>query len=167
MNFVKRSLLSIFFLLSLVFLDQTAKYFVINYIGKSLQKFSVLGNFIGLTYAENPGIAFGLLSTLGKKTINLFILIVFLIILLFIFKKTHSSKSKFIYIFISAGAISNFLDRIIRGFVVDYIKLAFFPPIFNLADVYIVMGTVFLILEIIFSYNSLKIENKICLDIKK
>ncbi len=164
---MKDTLLRIFLLLNLIFLDQAVKFLVIDYIARGLEKFSVISNFIDVIYVENPGIAFGLLSTLNKKVIYFSTLLIFLIIILCIFRKTYFAKPKLIYIIIMSGALSNFLDRVIRGFVVDYIKLVFFPPVFNLADVYIVVGTTFLILEMVFKGSFCKTKRRPYSNVKK
>jgi len=59
-----------------------------------------------------------------------------------------------ILIFIAAGAIGNFIDRILRGFVVDFLYFELIDfPIFNVADCYITISSIFLILLSIFYYK--------------
>ena len=53
-------------------------------------------------------------------------------------------------ILIIGGGIGNLIDRIFLGYVVDYIQVSFFPPIFNFADCCVTVGTVLLMVHILF-----------------
>ena len=103
----------------------------------------VLNGILNLTYVENTGGAFGI----GNDSTIMFILVTFIvmaIIIKFILsKKDQISTSILIALgLILSGGIGNLIDRIFRGFVVDYID--FNPlikyPIFNLADICVVIG---------------------------
>lgn len=65
--------------------------------------------------------------------------------------KRISNTEKILLIMISSGGISNLIDRIYRGYVVDYIDInqAFSYPIFNIADISIVLGTIGFIMYIL------------------
>ena len=68
-------------------------------------------------------------------------------------KKKYTAAHLFL-IFISAGAVGNMTDRIINGFVVDYIYLSFINfPVFNVADIYVTIGTVGIAILLIFFYK--------------
>jgi len=54
---------------------------------------------------------------------------------------------------IVGGGIGNLIDRVRAGFVVDYISVSFFPPVFNFADCCVTVGTVFLIIHMLFFYE--------------
>jgi lipoprotein signal peptidase len=82
-----------------------------------------------------------------------FIWIVIIAVLIYLLTKTKSYYQKIFLILILSGAISNIIDRLRFGCVVDYIDLKFFP-VFNLADVYITLGVIFLIV-----FNLKKIQN--------
>lgn len=69
-------------------------------------------------------------------------------ILIFIFFKTRSYSQKILLTFIFSGAVSNLIDRIRLGCVVDYIDLKFWP-VFNLADVYITIGIITIVINFI------------------
>jgi len=112
-------------------------------------------------YICNKGIAFGISGIY-------FWLILFLIIALFIWQRKKIKELIFnhclLIIFILAGALSNLIDRFIFGCVIDFIDLKFWPvsivmpsiinwPIFNLADVYIVVGFLFII------YHQFRLKN--------
>jgi signal peptidase II len=72
-----------------------------------------------------------------------------IIFLLIIFWQKNDSWAKISLIFIISGAVSNLLDRLLRGCVIDFIDIKIWP-VFNLADVYIIIGTAtFLIFKIL------------------
>ena len=69
-----------------------------------------------------------------------------------LFKKTKKLFEKWGYTFILAGAFGNILDRLINGFVIDFIYVHykdFYWPAFNLADIYITIGVFIILLQII------------------
>ena len=73
-----------------------------------------------------------------------FWLIIFLF-LIYYFLKSKNHFEKMVLIFIFSGAVSNIIDRVLRGCVVDFIDLKFWP-VFNLADIYITIGISLLVL---------------------
>jgi signal peptidase II len=73
-----------------------------------------------------------------------FIWTVIIAVLIYFFLQTKNISQKIFLTVVFSGAISNMLDRVRLGCVVDYIDLKFFP-VFNLADVYITLGVIFLI----------------------
>ncbi len=113
---------------------------------------ALIPGLVRVTYAENTGGAFSLGSNSLLQIIIVNIIIIG-IILRFVcvqFDKLNSF-TKIVLSFILAGGLSNLLDRVIRGFVIDYINIndCFKFPIFNLADIYIVLGwIIFIILTI-------------------
>lgn len=144
--------------LLLVGVDQIVKYFVVIYL-KSEVTFPIINNVLHLTYAENTGAAFGLFQ--GKQTFLIILTLILIgVAVLLIFSKKINN-----YFFLSslsliiAGGLGNFIDRIFRGFVVDYIdfKLINFA-IFNLADMFVVFGSITAVVYVIFMDT--KIKNK-------
>ncbi|HBB37293.1 MAG: Lipoprotein signal peptidase [Candidatus Moranbacteria bacterium GW2011_GWC1_45_18] len=77
-----------------------------------------------------------------------FFWIIIIVCLAFLFFKSRKYFDKTAFILILAGAISNMIDRIARGCVVDFIDINFWP-VFNLADIYITIGVAMLILNTI------------------
>jgi signal peptidase II len=98
---------------------------------------------LGGFYVCNPGISWGISVPEYIFWILWMAIISFLLLLLF--KKTLTFDSYFLIV-ILAGAISNIVDRIRLGCVVDFIDLKFWP-VFNLADIFIVLGAVFLLVR--------------------
>ena len=82
-----------------------------------------------------------------------FVWLAIVTVLIYIFFKTKKYNQKIFLIFILSGAVSNMIDRIRLGCVVDYIDLKFWP-VFNLADVYITVGAVLIILNMARNKNT-------------
>lgn len=115
-----------------------------------------------LTYVENTGGAFGIGAndTIGFVLINLLILG---IIFRFMFAQIEriDKKTMLALNLILAGGISNLIDRIVRGFVVDYIDVSpiFKFPVFNLADMCIFFGWIMLVISIVIYWKK-EVKNK-------
>ncbi len=93
----------------------------------------------------NTGVAFGFLSSLPGWVvfaINLVVCIIFWAI----FLKERRIQYTIVWGIICSGATGNFIDRLMYGYVIDYIKLSFFSPVFNLADVMITIGAIGVVL---------------------
>jgi signal peptidase II len=104
----------------------------------------ILNGRVELIYVENRGIAFNKLH--DRKKLILFMGISLLFFLAYLFFKESYYRSYISFIF--AGGIGNTIDRIHRGYVVDFIKPNFKnSPVFNLADFYILTGIIFSILK--------------------
>ncbi len=104
---------------------------------------AVLGQEIVLRHAENPGIAFGLRipSPWQEILILLALLLVFRIAI-----RSTTVLSRIAYGLIIGGALANIADRIVDGFVTDYIAVGSFP-IFNIPDSCITIGVFLLLVE--------------------
>lgn len=101
--------------------------------------------FLSFTYVENKGIAFGTFGMLRNGNALLLCLTIIILALLIIFRRQFCSShkaSKWGFWLVCAGGIGNICDRIIYGFVVDFINLSFFPAIFNVADSAITIGAI-------------------------
>lgn len=139
----------------LVLLDQYTKMSAVLHL-KNKQPFVIIKNVFELHYLENTGTAWGMMS----GAINLFIIItiVVMIIVTFIVFRMPAEKKyipmRIMTILICAGAIGNFIDRIRFGYVVDffYFKLIDFP-IFNVADCYVTISMILMIIFILFVYK--------------
>lgn len=133
---------------ALVICDQLTKYMVVSFI-KPSDDVSVIGELLKFTYLENRGAAFGILQ--NQRWI--FIIITVLIICAFIWMMIrYEIKSKMLYaasLLIVAGGVGNLIDRIFLGYVVDFIKVSFFPPVFNFADCCVTIGCALLIISVI------------------
>lgn len=112
------------------------------------QSITIIKNFFSITYAQNTGVAFSFL----EGHIPLIIITTSIIILLILkyIKSTNPNKYETIcYGLVIGGAIGNLIDRILYGYVIDFLDfniLGYNFPIFNLADTAIVIGIFILII---------------------
>ncbi len=145
--------LALFFLfLTLVILDQVTKALVINFF--NLYDSVVLLPIVNLTFVVNYGFAFGLLNnpSLNQILVSLVILAI-IIYFLYLLIKTQDKIFQLTLTLILAGALGNFIDRIFRGFVIDFIDIyigKYHWPAFNIADSCITVGFVVLMINILF-----------------
>ena len=124
-------------------LDVISKIIVMNVLTVD-KSFVVINNFFNLTLVKNTGVAFSLFE--GRVS---FVVIVTLIFIIWLFKelceREVSTISQVFYGLILGGALGNLLDRIIYGYVIDFLDFNFFGhsyPVFNIADTFIVIGII-------------------------
>ena len=133
----------------LVGADQWSK--ALAYAGLS-ERITVIPGLFYLTYLENTGAAFGLFQgqalTLGVVSIVVLAGILYLLLS----GKVEDRALVWGLSLIFAGGAGNLIDRLSRGFVIDFLDFSalFGFPIFNLADIYVVVGTGLMMIYIIF-----------------
>lgn len=143
----------------LVIIDQIIKYFVSAYL-QPVGSINVIDNLFSLVYVENRGVAFGMFSGMHWVFIAL-TSVLLAIIIFYMFKKRP--KGRFFYIcaaLIVGGGVGNLIDRIFYGYVIDYISLSFFPPVCNFADYCITVGTILLVIYLLFFSDMLDSSKK-------
>ena len=140
-----------FSLIFLIFIvDRISKIYVINLDKKILGSEIFSSKFLNISLIWNEGIAFGLLS-FGEKTLyNFLTILIFIIILAIVFMiiKNKGFK-KYSLLMILAGGLGNVFDRIFYKAVPDFIDFHvgnFHWFIFNVADIFITIGIIFLII---------------------
>ena len=134
--------LSIFIIL----IDQSTKYLMSNNYKIFIMKDFLL---FRLDFVKNYGAAFNIFS--GSRIFLSFISIVFSILLIYLIirKNTIYILDLYSYSFILGGTIGNGMDRILKGFVIDFINLNIINfPVFNIADISINIGFIFLLYSI-------------------
>lgn len=131
----------------IILLDQFTKWLVMNSlnIGDSI---SVISGIFNITYAQNPGAAFGILAYRTNFFIAITILLAIIIIVLFIILDKEYNLLKLGLALQLGGALGNFIDRVKTGYVIDFFDFSFWP-VFNMADIAIVTGVAILIIFII------------------
>lgn len=135
---------------AVVIFDQLAKLLVIKTIGPN-DCFHIIPGLFDFVYVKNTGAAFSMLSE--NTGILSVVSIIFCIAVLWYWykKKPANTLLKASLCLLFAGALGNAIDRILRGFVVDFISTAFMNfPVFNIADIAITFGAVLLIIYFIF-----------------
>ena len=146
LNFNKSLLIN----LSLIFLvDRISKIYVIFLDKKFSGSEIFVSKFLNINLIWNEGIAFGLLSFDHENLYNLLTILISIIILVicFMIYKTNGIK-KYLLIFILGGALGNIYDRIFFNAVPDFIDFhinGFHWFIFNIADIFISLGVIFMI----------------------
>ena len=139
---------------AMVGLDQLTKWLAVVYL-KSGDPVTLIPGVLQLSYTENEGAAFGMLQG-GRWFFVVMTGILMAALLLFLL----SGKLRRYRIFncsmilIIAGGIGNFIDRIVQGYVVDFIEVTLFEfPLFNVADCFVVIGSVMLLIFYGFIYE--------------
>lgn len=145
-------IIGIIFSISII-TDQLTKYWAILRL-KNYNSIKIIGNFLRFTYAENRGAAFSILQ--NQIWFFVIVTIVMLIVLAYIYFFTHiTNLAKLSIGMIAGGALGNFIDRVRLGYVVDFIDVRFGSvydfPVFNIADSFVVVGTILMIFLIFFN----------------
>jgi signal peptidase II len=126
----------------ILFLDQITKILSIN------KNLTLIPRLLYVKYAENPGVIFGLFK---YNIIFLYVIPIAIIIFLFIYfyKNKISSLITIGSSFIISGLLSNIIDRIRLGYVIDFIFIPIIPKynisLFNFADLFLIIGVILLI----------------------
>lgn len=142
---IRKTLLLIVFV---VFLDQLTKYLAVKFLSP-LGVVKLLP-FLNLVYVENTGTAFGMFKFLGAE---FFVLIALTATVFLVYMYFKDSKNWLIYSLLIGGAVGNIVDRLVYGYVIDFIDLHLAElhwPAFNIADSAISIGIV------LFLYKSFK-----------
>tara|TARA_B100000575_G_scaffold288127_1_gene287644 strand:- start:774 stop:1253 length:480 start_codon:yes stop_codon:yes gene_type:complete len=144
------SLIIIFF--SIILFDQLTKLLVIKNF--QLYESILILPFFNLTFVVNYGFAFGFLNNSSLNQI-IVICVIFSIIAYFLFLlfKTQDQFFRFSLILVLSGAVGNFIDRVIHGFVIDFIDIylgSYHWPAFNIADSSITLGFILIMFNILF-----------------
>ena len=139
--------------------DQLIKILVINNL-KPVKSVTVIENLLNFTYVENKGMAFGMLA--NQRWVFMALtsaVIVALAVAVFKLKK----QGTMFYIsaaLLIGGGIGNMIDRLLYGYVVDYISLSFFPPVCNFADYCVTAGVMMLLIYLFFFTDFLKSDKE-------
>lgn len=136
------------FILSFIMLiiDQLSKIIVINNIEPSTG-IKLINNFLYITFVKNEGAAFSILQG-GRIFFIVLSIFVLVIMIKYIFDDKNIRKIEVLsYSLLISGIFGNLIDRIVYGYVVDFIDIYLFGydfPVFNVADMCIVIGAVVL-----------------------
>lgn len=135
--------------------DQLTKYIAVAKLaGKS--GIEIIPNILEFYYTTNNGAAFS--SFAGRRLLLIVMPIIMMVVLVVFLRKTKNKSFiiKLTVLMIIAGGIGNLIDRIAYGYVVDFINFTFIEfPIFNVADIFVTVGGVILVVYLIFFSDSL------------
>ncbi len=147
-NSVRNFFVNSFLILSIFLIDRLSKLYVIYLDNKYFENEIFISKFLNITLIWNQGIAFGLFA-LKANSYNILTFIIILIILIIIYILLNSTGfKKFSLMFILGGATGNLYDRIFYKAVPDFIDFhigEFHWFIFNIADIFITVGIIFMI----------------------
>jgi signal peptidase II len=130
--------------LLIVILDQLTKFLITSKLTFT-ESIPVIKNFFHLTLIKNFGIGFGLINMPAVRWILVTVTIIIIFAILYYYKKIPKNYLPVISTsLILGGAIGNLIDRILFGFVIDFIDFKFWPA-FNIADSAITIGVIGLI----------------------
>ena len=142
-----RTIVAVVSLFLLVLIDQVTKFAAVKCL-KGKEAFSLIPGVFELQYLENRGAAFGALQ--NQRWFFILIVIFVLAVLLWCFirfpKEAHYRPLAVLAVFIAAGAIGNMIDRLLNGYVIDFL-------IFNVADIYVTVAMVVLFILILTIYK--------------
>ncbi len=158
--------------IAIFILDFVSKYFVDKYMIDDPIK-PIIGNLLIFVFTKNYGVAFGMLNNLPPAITSIVEILIptivgIAIVLISVFicsldmKKSKISLISFS--FILGGAIGNFVDRLMRGYVTDFINMGFNEQIrfnynYNIADAFITIGVFMMMIAIIFLKEDISSDN--------
>ena len=126
--------------------DQISKLLVIKYLGSN-DSFIIINNLLKFLYIKNTGISFGILT--GKVYLIICLSVLIIGYMVYEFIKSTSRLHLISVVLIISGAFGNLIDRIFRGYVIDFLSFTFFKKdfaVFNIADSFITIGVVIYII---------------------
>lgn len=150
-----RLFINLISVVALVIFDQYTKLMAIKTL-KGKPPISLIDGVFQLCYLENKGAAFGMLQ--GQKLFFIIVAITMILFILYVLVKLPTDN-KYILLdiclcMISAGAVGNMIDRVTTNYVVDFFYFVLINfPIFNMADIYVTVSCIILIIAMIFYYN--------------
>lgn len=143
-------------------LDQVIKVIVINSMGL-FESIDIIHNFFKITYVRNNGAAFSIMS--GNRLFLIFVTIIALVVIYsyFIKDKKLNKLENISYGLLIGGILGNLIDRIIYGYVIDYLDFKIFSysfPVFNIADTCIVISIILISISLIGGEFNARNKNK-------
>lgn len=151
-------LIYLFIVVSLVSLDQYTKSIILNYFELYESK-TIIDGFFSLTHVQNFGAGFSIMQ--NARTTFLIITPICLVGFTYLFIKSNDKLSKTALLLMISGTIGNFIDRIVRIYVVDFLDFIIFGwdfPIFNVADIFLTIGVCLYIIALIKEEKDAKIK---------
>ena len=158
MKILNKKFFLYFLLFLIIFLiDRISKLYVINLANTTGSIDIQINNFLNIILIWNTGIGFGLLSSNNTFFYNLITIIILSINLIIVYLISKSDKIRsFLFLIVLGGSFGNLFDRFYYSAVPDFIDLnykGFHWFIFNIADIFISVGLICLILIEVLNYK--------------
>ena len=139
-------------LIAIVAIDQITKYIAVTKL-MPVGSVTFIEGIMDFSFVRNFGAAFGILQ--GAKWVFVIMTLAIAIGTFIAFKKLPQDKGNNLLraslIMILGGAIGNCIDRLARGFVVDFFEVTFIDyPVFNVADIFVVVGAFLMAFTVLF-----------------
>lgn len=153
---IKIYFLPIVLLAVLISIDQLTKYIIVSNFSL-YESIPLIENVFSITYIQNKGAGWGLLQ--GQQVLFLCITAFVLIFTAYIFTRVYKNKCHRLLsislVVLAAGSIGNMIDRIKQGYVIDFFNFELIDfPVFNVADIYIVISMISIFLLVMFKYSN-------------
>ena len=155
---LNKLLIGFIFLVVCFTLDRLSKIYILNILNNDGQVDFYINQFLSIYLVWNTGIGFGLFSSEDQIFYNVFTAIIFIInLVIFYFALIETKIKSFFLMIILGGSLGNLFDRVYYRAVPDFIDLnyeGYHWFIFNVADIFISIGIICLILSEILNYKS-------------
>lgn len=140
----------------LTFLDQGSKHLVLTRL-KNSPDIILIPGVLQLHYLENRGMAFGLFE--GKIPVFVILCVLFFCVFFYVYARIPRTgyylPLTITSLIMVSGALGNFIDRVFRKYVVDFIYFSLIDfPVFNMADIYVVCSGILLVILVCFKYKN-------------
>ncbi|MBO4485393.1 MAG: signal peptidase II [Lachnospiraceae bacterium] len=155
---MKRSKIILFSVLPviLIAIDQITKWLTRRHFSKKPADVTLIPKVLYFRYVENRGAAWGIMQGRFQilSVVSVILIVGFIYALYKIPKTRRFLPLTLIFLFITAGAVGNLIDRLVFGYVTDFIY--FSPinfPVFNVADIYVTCSVAALCIAFLFCYS--------------
>ena len=148
---MKKQIRIYIYIIGLILIDQLSKVWALSAL-RGTEGIVVIPNVFELSYLENRGAAFGILQ--DHQIFFVLITVAAAVILTWIYRRIPQTKKyiplRISYALIMAGAFGNLIDRVFRGYVVDFFYFKWIDfPVFNVADIYVTVTMILLLILIL------------------
>ena len=130
-------------------LDQLAKKIIVDSVSLG-QRISLIPGFFSLTHVHNYGAGFSILQN-ARLLLTVTAVVAIIAVGYLLFKENRKNFISIVsYLFIISGAAGNLIDRVSKGYVIDFLDFIIFGydfPVFNVADCFITIGCFLLIIQ--------------------
>ena len=149
-------IIDLFIILAIFGFDQLSKSYIAQRfeLGESI---TIINNFFNITYVRNDGAGFSILK--GQMTLFYVISVIALVIMAYYLYKEKTLLGRIALLFLIGGTLGNFYDRLLYKSVVDFLDFIIFGydyPVFNIADTFLTIGVVLLIISVLMENKNAK-----------